>query len=141
MNVVINWWAVIVAAAINMVVGYFWYSKMLFGNDWAKLTGRKLEDMSKNAGPGYAVTIVGALVQAYILAHFVEYVKPFYATYSLVSVGLLTGLWAWIAFVAIPQGVNTVFAGTRKKLWAINTGYFLVVLLINGALLAKWVAH
>jgi hypothetical protein len=53
-------------------------------------------------------------------------------------VGLLTGLWAWLAFVAIPQGVNTIFAGTRKKLWAINTGYFLVVLAINGVILACW---
>ena len=41
-NVDINIWAVIVAAIVNMVVGSFWYSKSLFGKEWAKLVGRKL---------------------------------------------------------------------------------------------------
>lgn len=138
LSVTINWWAIIVAAAVNMVVGAIWYSPALFAKQWAKLVGRKMEEMGDGA-KGYVITAVGALVQAYILAHFVVYVAYFYPNYTKLSVGLLTALWAWIAFVAIPQGVNTVFAGTRKKLWAINTGYFLVVLLINGAILATWV--
>ena len=137
-SVDINWWAVIVAAAVNMVAGALWYSPLLFAKPWSKMAGQKLEDMRKNAGPGYAVTTVGALVQAYILASFVSYVANFYPNYSSLKVGLMTGALAWVAFVAITQGVNTVFAGTRKKLWAINTGYFLVVLLINGVILATW---
>jgi hypothetical protein len=87
---------------------------------------------------GYIITTIGALIQVIILLHFVTYTAYFYPTYSHVSAGLLTAAWAWLGFVAIPQGVNTVFAGTRKKLWAINTGYFLVVLLINGMILASW---
>ena len=137
MSVDINWLAVIVAAVVNMVVGFVWYSPALFAKEWSKLTGRKMDEMG-NGTPGYVLTTLGALVQAWILAHFVAYVAYFYPTYSKASVGLLTALWAWIAFVAIPIGVNTIFEGRRKKLWAINTGYFLVVLLINGVLLAVW---
>ena len=137
-SVTINWVAILAAVVVNMVVGAVWYSPMLFGKQWSKLVGRKMEDMRKNAGPGYAITTVGAFVQAYILAHFVAFAAYYYPTYSNFSVGLLTGLWAWIAFVAVTQGVNTVFSGGRKKLWAINTGYFLVVLVINGVLLASW---
>lgn len=129
----VNWTAVLVATVVNMVVGALWYSKTLYGKDWAKLTGRKLEDMSKNAGPSYLITTLGALVQAYILFHFV-----IFAGAKTAVEGAITGLWLWIGFVAITQGVNTVFENSRKKLWAINTGYFLVVLLINGALLATW---
>lgn len=134
-SVEINLLAVLVAAVINMVVGTVWYMPSVFGKDWSKLVGRKLEDMGKGegAGVGYALTALGALIQAWILAHFV-----IYASANTVIKGAMVGLWLWVAFVAITQGVNTVFAGSRKKLWAINTGYFLVVLVINGALLAAW---
>jgi len=137
MNVDINWWAVIAAVAVNMVVGAIWYSPLLFAKQWSKLTGRKMNEMGDGA-KGYLLTTAGAFVQAYILAHFVVYTAYFYPNYSNIRVGVTTGLLLWVAFVAVTQGVNAVFAGTRKKLWAINTGYFLVVLLINGVLLASW---
>jgi len=133
----VNWWAVIAAVAVNMVVGAVWYSPALFAKDWAKLTGRKMNEMGDGT-KGYILTTIGAFFQAFILLHFVTYAHYFYPTYSDASVGIMTAAWAWIGFVAVPQGVNMVFANTRKKLFAINTGYFLVVLLINGVILASW---
>ena len=132
-NVDINYLAVVVAAVVNMVVGALWYSPALFAKQWAALVGRKMEDLQKNAAPGYVLTALGALVQAWILVHFVRWAQA-----DTAVDGAIVGLWLWVGFVAVTQGVNTIFAGTRKKLWAINTGYFLVVLLINGALLAVW---
>ncbi|MBI4033603.1 DUF1761 domain-containing protein [Candidatus Saccharibacteria bacterium] len=131
-NVDINTWAVIVAALISMIVGSFWYSKSLFGKEWAKLVGRKLEDMS-GGGKGYAVAAAGALIQAYILAHFVQYT----GSTSLWD-GLATGFWLWLGFVAVVVAINLAFEGRNWALWKINAGYFLVVLLINGGLLAAW---
>jgi hypothetical protein len=133
----INWLAIVAAVIVNMVIGFVWYSPALFAKPWAKLTGRKMNEMGDGA-QGYILTTVGAFFQAFILLHFVTYAAYFYPDYSAASVGMLTAFWAWLAFVAVPQGVNTVFAGTRKKLLAINTGYFLVVLLINGVLLSVW---
>ncbi len=137
MSVDINWLAVIAATVVNMIVGFVWYSPPLFAKPWSKLTGRKMEEMG-DGSTSYVITTVGAFLQAFILAHFVAMTAYFYPTYSNVSVGLLTGAWAWLAFMAIPALTNTVFEGRRKKLWAINSGYFLVVLLINGVLLAVW---
>lgn len=131
-DVDINVWAVLVAAVISMVVGSFWYSKGLFGKEWAKLVGRKLEEMS-GGGRGYVAAAVGALVQAYILAHFVQY-----AGATSVFDGLVTGFWLWLGFVAVVTAVHLVFEGRSWALWKINAGYFLVVLLINGGLLAAW---
>ena len=131
-DVDINIWAVIVAAVVNMVAGTIWYSKGLFGKEWAKLTGRKLEDMS-GGGMGYGVAAVGALLQAYILAHFVTY-----AGATTFWDGLVTGFWLWLGFVAVVTAVHLVFEGRPWALWKINAGYFLVVLLINGGLLAAW---
>lgn len=132
-SVDVNWVAVVVAAIVNMVVGAVWYSKPVFAKQWAALVGRKMNDVQKNAGQGYAILAASALVQAWILSYFVQYSQA-----NTAYKGAVVGFWLWVGFVAITQGLNTVFAGSRKKLWAINTGYFLVVLLINGALLAAW---
>ena len=137
LTVDVNWMAVIAAVVVNMVVGAIWYSPAMFAKDWAKLTGRKMDEMGDGTN-GYILTTIGALLQAFILLHFVTYAHYFYPTYSDAMVGLITATWAWLGFVAVPQGVNMVFANTRKKLFAINTGYFLVVLLINGVILASW---
>ncbi len=136
-SVDINWWAVIVAAVVNMVVGFVWYSPPVFAKQWAKLTGRKMDEMGDGT-QGYVLTTVGALLQAFILLHFVRFTAYFYPTYSNLSVGLMTAAWAWLGFVLVPQLVNSTFEGRSKKLLGINTGYFLVVLLINGVLLASW---
>ena len=137
MSVDVNWLALLAAVVVNMVVGFVWYSKALFAKDWSKLVGRKMEEMGDGT-KGYIITTVGAFLQAYILLHFVTYARTFYPTYTNLEVGLLTGVWAWLGFTFVPQLVNTVFANSRKKLLAINSGYFLVVFIINGVLLACW---
>jgi hypothetical protein len=125
--------AVLVAAIINMVVGFLWYSPVLFAKPWMNLVGKRMEELQANAPLGYALTFVGALVQAYILAHFVQYIGA-----TDIKEGLEAGWWIWLGFTGITMGVNYIFAGRNWKLWAIDSGYFLVVLLINGALLASW---
>lgn len=132
-SVDVNWLAVVAAAVINMVVGAVWYMPDVFGKEWSKLVGRKMEAMKEGAASAYALTTLGALVQAWVMAYFVAW-----AVATTAMEGALVGLMLWVGFVAVTQGVNTVFAGGRKKLWAINTGYFLVVLVANGVLLAVW---
>src|SRR5207302_11072327 len=121
-SVDINYWAVLVAAAVNMAVGMAWYSTSVYGRQWARLVGKKMEDM-RGGGPGYWIAALGALVQAYILAHFVDY-----AGATTVGDGLVTGFWLWLGLVAVTLAVGTVFEGRSWKLWQINAGYFLVVL-------------
>ena len=132
-SVEINYWAVLVAVVINMVVGALWYSKGLFGSHWSKLTGIKLEDMRKQGNAGIAISVVTSLITAFILAHFVRY-----AGATSFSDGLVTGFWLWLVFIAAMLASSYVFEGRPWKLWTINAGYWLVVLLINGGLLASW---
>jgi len=129
-SVDINYWAVLVAAVINMVVGALWYSKLMFAKAWIKLTGKR--HMQGNQ-TGYLVSAVGALIQSWILVHFVEY-----AGSTTVWQGVVTGFWLWLAFVAAVMAGAYIFEGRSWKLWQINAGYFLVVLAVNGGLLAAW---
>ncbi len=131
-NIDINWLAIVVAAAINMAIGALWYSPALFGKQWAKLHGKKVGDMGEG-NMGYLVTAVGALIQAWVLVHFVRY-----AGSITFWKGAITGFWLWVGFVAVVMAGSLIFEGKPWKLWRINAGYYLVVLLINGALLAAW---
>lgn len=126
----INWLAVIIAIIVNMVVGSLWYSPILFGKQWSKLVGHKLEDMG-NAGFGYGITTIAAVVQTFILANLVRDLNVTQAIN-----GAYLGVLLWLAFAAATTISDTIFAKRPKKLWLINAGYYLVVLVINGALLA-----
>lgn len=129
----INMLAVLVAGLLSMVIGFVWYGP-LFAKDWMQEVGVNEKDLRKGPGMGYLLTFIGALVEAYVLAHFVDY-----AYASTAIEGMVTALWLWMGFVAYAIGVNYIFAKRSFKLWTIDAGYFLVLLLAQGALLATWV--
>lgn len=128
--------ALLLATAVNMVVGSVWYGP-LFGKSWQRLVGLSDKDMAKadKVTPMVAMVLL-AFVQAFVLLHFVSYAKFFYPEYTDVAVGVLTGAWAWLGLVLPALGGAYMFAQRRKKLLIVDTGYSLVVLLINGVLLS-----
>lgn len=129
----VNYVAVAAAAFLNMAIGAFWYSRFLFAKEWMRLLGKKAEDLQNQSDRGYYIAAAGALLQAYILAHFVQY-----AGATTLTEGAVTGFWLWLGFVAVSSAVNTSFSGRSWGLWKLDTGYFLVVMVITGALLAVW---
>ena len=130
----VNYMAVVIAAVAAMVTGSLWYGKMLFGNTWMRLNGLNMTDAKKsNMALLYGTMFVGALVEAYVLSHFVHYAGAF----TLFN-GIKTGAWAWLGFVAPVTMGNYMFAGRPMKLFYIDAGYALVNLLIMGGILAAW---
>ena len=121
-----------------MALGMLWYGP-LFQKPWAKMMGfdmsdkAKMKEMQKKAMPAYAAAFVGALVMAYVLSHFIDY-----AMAKMAADGALVGFWAWLGFVAPATLANNMFGGKNIKLWLIDAGYYLVSLLIFGAVLAAW---
>lgn len=129
----INYVAVLVAALVFMIVGFVWYALPVFGKSWVKEVGMKADDMKQGPGKGYAIAMGAGLVQAYVLAHFVDYIDAV----SWIE-GLNTGLWIGVGFVAMAIAANYVFARRSVMLWMIDAGYFIVSLAISGAILAVW---
>lgn len=132
-SVSVSWLGIFVAVVSAMIIGSVWYGP-LFGKKWMKLVGLKRGQTSPT---GPMLIMLGlAIIQALVLAHFVAYVQYFYPDYSNLSVGLLTGLWAFIGFI-VPVLVSTaVFAKGSMELLKINLGNQLVTLLAIGAILA-----
>ncbi len=55
----LNWLAVLLAAISAVVLGFLWYSPLLFAKPWMREMGYdfndkvKLKEMQKSAGPAY----------------------------------------------------------------------------------------
>lgn len=133
----INYLAVLIAAVITMAIGAFWYSPAGFGKQWASLMGwgdpAKMDQMKKGAGKSYAWMFVASLVTAFVLGSIVRL-----AGAATISAGASVGFWLWLGFVATTQIGSVLWEMKPPQLFAINTLYSLVTLVINGALLAVW---
>lgn len=135
----INLLGVLVAAISSMVVGFLWYSPVLFAKAWVREMGydmndkAKMEEMKKSAGPAYAGSFVASLVSAFVLALFLHWTRA-----ENWQFGMLVGLHVWLGFVATVQLTGVLFMKQSMKLFAINTGYQLVCYLVMGAILGAW---
>jgi uncharacterized protein DUF1761 len=132
-------WAVLVAALSSMVVGFLWYSPILFARPWMRLMGydpddkAKLAEMRKGAGKTYALAFVASIVSAAVLAKIIDV-----TTVNTVLYGMKVGFAVWLGFVTTVQLTGALFGKQPTKLYLINTGYQLVCYLAMGAILAAW---
>lgn len=137
MNVEVNYLAVLVAGVVNMVIGFLWYSYMLFAKPWMKEMGYTKQSMQadqKKMAPYYALSFVAALVMAYVLSHVMAFSQNFY-NYTAVMTGLSTGFFMWLGFVGPVQMTDVIFGKKSWNLYFINTGYQLVSLLAMGVVI------
>lgn len=142
MTVDVNYWAIIVCAILSIVLGSLWYGP-IFGKPWMKMMGFNAPDkvtpeQKKQMMKSYAITTVGSLVMAFVLAHTLIFASTYLNSTGIWS-GIGAGFWNWLGFVA-PTTLGTVtWEGKPWKLWFINSGFYLVYLIIAGIILALWV--
>lgn len=130
----INYLAVIVCAVIAMFIGAFWYSPVLFGNQWMKAIGFKPEDIKKgDSSKGMIVSTVTSFIEALVLAAIIIMT----GTKSFGS-GLHIGAMISIGFIVMVTLSNTMFEKRPIKLWGINSSYRILYFMINGGILAVW---
>jgi len=134
-SVNLNWLAILVAGVINMVIGAIWYSPMVFGKTWMKEMGMKEGDAmgGKSMVQSYLITFIGALLMGYALAMAVAWQGG-----SMSSDGMMVAFWLWLGFAIVIPLNDVIFGKKTWNFWMLNGAYYLVVLLVNGALLATW---
>src|SRR6516225_8636059 len=114
-----------------MIVGFVWYSPVLFAKPWTREMGYDLNDkakmaeMRKHAGPAYAGSFVAALIAAFTLALILHGMRA-----ESLHFGLTASFHIWLGFVATVQFTGALFARQSMKLFAINTGYQLACYLV-----------
>lgn len=132
MDVEINFVGVLAATLVSMVVGGLWYSKAVFGKEWAKLA-KINENKSKKDAPKALVGMLAlSLVMAYILAHVTYLSSSFFAEYSYQGAAISSSLWMWIGFVVPIVSSDSLFNQAPWKLTFIQLGNWLVTLVGMG---------
>src|ERR1700676_2148014 len=135
----INFWAVLASAIATMVIGFLWYSPMLFANPWMRLMGidpnekPKLAESKKASGKIYGLAFVASIASAVVLAKIIELTSV-----NTIAYGMKIGFAVWLGFVTTVQLTGALFGNDPPKLYLINTGYQLVCYLAMGAILARW---
>ena len=135
----VNLWAILVSALATVVVGFVWYSPLLFARPWMVLMGydpddkAKIAEMQKSAGPSYMLSLVACVLSAAVLGKIIAI-----ATINTPLYGMKMGLAVWLGFVTTVQLTNSLFSRQPAKLYAIKTGYQLVCFLAMGAIMGAW---
>ena len=135
----VNLWSVLAAAVSTMILGFLWYSPLLFAKPWTLAMGydpndkAKMEEMRKGAGKLYGITFIASLISAFVLGKIIEI-----TTVNSVPYGMKIGFGVWLGFVTTVQLTSTLFKKRPIKLYLIDTGYQLVCYLVMGAILARW---
>jgi hypothetical protein len=128
---------VVLSAVAAMVVGFLWYSPLLFAKPWMLAMGydpndkAALDEMRKGAGKLYGTAFLASLAAAFVLGKIVVVTTVTTAPY-----GMKVGFAMWLGFVATVQLTDTLFGRKPFALFLINTGYQLACYLVMGAILA-----
>lgn len=158
-----NFYAVFVASLVTLLVGFVWYNPKVFGTIWMKETGMTEEKAKQsNMIKVFGLTIFYSLLLSFIMPAIVIHqmgalgmiggpdliasAKPSYAafladygdafrTYKHGALhGFMTGL-----FLALPMtAINGLFEQKSWKYILITAGYWMVSLMIIGAIVCGW---
>jgi hypothetical protein len=125
----VNWLAIIIAAIANIIIGFLWYGTWAFGKSWMQLSGRSMGE-GQQPGPLYALTIVGAIVQAIAMSWFASQTGVHSG-----SAGAILGLLVGLGFIAPAMFADVLFAGRPARLYAITAGYQVLAAVVQGAII------
>lgn len=120
---------VVVAALLSFIIGFFWYSKWLFGLIWAR--HHKIKESDKHSKAPIVYEAIVSLVIACALAFFINYMGV-----VTVSDGMFVAFIAWLGFVATTQLSHTVWTKAPFQVFLIDASYRLLSFLVMGGIIA-----
>jgi hypothetical protein len=130
----INYLAVLVCAILLWVLGAAWYSPAMFAKKWMKLLGITREPGKRDGLLlGMTASFFGDLVMSFILANIISW-----AHIGGFARGSVMGVLMWMGFIAAPNLPQGLYERRPFNLFAINSGYWLLGLVIVGGILATW---
>jgi hypothetical protein len=132
----LNWLAVLVATVAIFILGWLWYSPLLFYKPWMRARG--LDPVAAMAGAKMpAGTLVmefaRCLVLSTVLAIFVRHLE-LQSVFAAIHFGLL--LWIGVPLVLLSGSV--LWEKVSPKVAAIHAGDWLVKMLVVPLIVALW---
>ena len=135
MSISINYLAVLVAAVAVFLLGALWYMP-LFGKAWREargITEQMAAEGQKDMGKTLAVIAVCNFVMAWAVAVVSEYMH----LYTWMH-GVKLGLLFWLGFAFTMGLVETMTSRRKLAGFVIDSGYYLVSLIVIGVIVSLW---
>jgi hypothetical protein len=129
-----NYLAILVAAIANFLLEAGWYS--YFRQPWLEGIGRSREWlMNQGVSPAlqYGVALLASAVVAAAISSFTQ----ISGTQTAIR-GVKAGAWLWIGFVIPIWATEYAFEVRPYGLLAINTGCWLLGMILMGAITGAW---
>ena len=129
----INFWAVLLAAFIKVIIGSFWYSPLILGKSWM-MENKLCEDDFRKGHPLWIMAILSfsfAFVAAFALAFFIS---PNSTALSGAGMGALVS----IVWISASKANTTLYENYSFKHYLIHAGYDICSYSAMGAILGTW---
>jgi hypothetical protein len=136
-NIKLNWLAILVAAIVSFLFEAIWFT--VFMKQWLAGIGRTMEWLQGAAttaitpGVQYAIALLCSIVAATILSIAIQATGE-----QTVRRGILCAILIWIGFIATSWAKEYIFEVRTLEIFAINTGYSLIDLMLIGAIVGGW---
>lgn len=125
----INYYAVVIAALSGFGVGMVWY--MVLGNQWMAALGKTKDELKPRPWP-FVVSVISLLIMAFMLAGVIGHLGEGQVT---LRNGAITGFTLWLGFIVTSMLVNHAFQGAKPQLTVIDSGHWLLVMVVMGAII------
>ncbi|PZU46975.1 MAG: DUF1761 domain-containing protein [Microbacterium sp.] len=133
----INYWAVLVATVVAIVIGSVWYTPKVLGDRWKRLADVREPATSTQAWLPIMVSIVLAFLLAWVLAGSVAIAWHFYGG-SYFGSSIVTALTLWAGFTAGRLITHDVFVGRPAQLTILNVLYELLLVVAMAVIIGVW---
>jgi hypothetical protein len=131
----VNYLAVLVAAIAVFVLGWLWYSPLLFFKPWMRARGMDPVAMAGAKMPAgkLVIELLRCIVLAYVIARFVALLGI-----SSWMGAVHFGFFLWIGFPVILLTGSILWENVPVKVAAIHAGDWLVKLLVIPIIVSVW---
>jgi Protein of unknown function (DUF1761) len=126
----INYWAVALAAIVGYATGALWYWAL--GKPWMGAHGFTAESMKGQSPMPFIIAFVANVAMAAMLAGVIGHLGTGQVTFAN---GTISAAFLWFGFVLSTIATNYGFGRKPLKLVVIDAGHWLVVLVLQGAVI------
>lgn len=132
----VNYLAVLVAAIVVFVLGWLYYSPLLFYKPWMRARGLDPDAAmagAKMPGGKLVIELLRCLVLAFIIAHLIS-------ALGIVNwmIAAHLGLLLWIGFPVVLLTGSVIWENVPVKVAVIHAGDWLVKMLVISIIVSVW---